>query len=400
VSKRLASCLGTILAFAAAISIPSAALAADGELWEVTSQMNIPGMPAGMAGMGQAPQRVCNSKNPREDATRRPDMKDCKVTDLKETGPRVQMTMTCPQGKMVIDQTYNAARTEYKSTMKMTSKDGDMVINSTGRKLGTCDVQQARKEGEDKAAKMKSQGDAQIAAMNRQQAAQQKQQVASLTKSCTEAATSMDAAKFPSCYNPVDPLTKSAMCTDKQSFNSIVPPEAKTACDAKKTEFCQKLQTEAGFTLAASADRRSRGNGAEVCGLQKEKLQATLCGGALKNQSLDFLSRRCPAEVKQAGASLCPKAVQTEAYHYVARHCPADSKALFAKNCAGRDYTSMQDKKTRNMCTALARLDDDDGGSRPAPKAAAAEAKKPTATEQVQQGFGKGLDKLKGLFGR
>ena len=90
--------------------------------------------------------------------------------------------------------------------------------------------------------------------------------------------------------------------------------------------------------------------------------------------------------------------MQTAAWHYVARHCPADQKALFAKNCAGREYTSLQDRKMRNMCTSLARLDDsgEDRGTAGAEPA----AKKATATEQVKQGVGKGLDKLRGLFGR
>ncbi len=368
-----------IAASALGLLLPFACIAADdGELWEVTSKMNIPGMPAGMAGMGQAPQRVCNSKNPREDATRRPDTKDCKVTDFKETGTRVQITMTCPDGRMVIDQTYNAARTEYKSTMKMTSKDGDMVINASGRKLGTCDVAQTNKAREDKSKKMIAQGDAQMASVNRQMAENQRKQAAGVTKSCTEAATDMNAAKFPLCYSAAHAKTLS--CADKQVFDAMVPPEAKAVCDAKKGEYCQKLQTEAGYMLAARATSQGVEGGSALCGLQPAKLTATLCAHALK----------------------------TEVYNFLGRHCPAEAKPLFAKHCAGRDYTNLQDRKARNMCTSLARLDDEDDedGERPAsssgsaPKAAAAEAKKPTATEQVQQGFGKGLDKLKGLFGR
>jgi hypothetical protein len=74
-----------LAALALGIFLPLAAHAADdGELWEVTTQMNIPGMPAGMAGMG-GPQRVCTGKDPKEDATRRPDMQKCKVVDMKQT---------------------------------------------------------------------------------------------------------------------------------------------------------------------------------------------------------------------------------------------------------------------------------------------------------------------------
>jgi hypothetical protein len=370
-ARLAASVIGLLLPF-------SILAADDGELWEVTSKMNIPGMPAGMAGMAQAPQRVCNSKNAREDATRRPDTKDCKVTDLKETGPRVQMTMTCPQGKMVIDQTYNAARTEYKSTMKMTSKDGDMVINSTGRKLGTCDVQQAKKARDDKSAKIKSDMDVQIAAGKRQMAQSKQETIDRTKKSCTKAVDEMNFSDLagPLCYGDRDTLRSAPHCSanaDPTAREMINPAESKAFCETKRTEYCKKLQTEAGYARAARANRQGVEGGAGLCGLQRQKLTSTLCASGLKSENYPFLGRFCPAE----------------------------AKPLFAKHCAGRDYTSLQDKKMRNMCTTLARVDskDEDGEDRGTASAAPA-AKKPTATEQVQQGFGKGLDKLKGLFGR
>jgi hypothetical protein len=49
-----------------------------GELWEITSQMNIPGMPAGM---GAQTQRVCQGDDPERRAKEDKNQKDCKVTD-------------------------------------------------------------------------------------------------------------------------------------------------------------------------------------------------------------------------------------------------------------------------------------------------------------------------------
>jgi len=361
--------------------LPFACIAADdGELWEVTTQMNIPGMPAGMAGMGGGAQRVCTGKDPKEDATRRPDMQKCKVVDSKQTATRFTVTMSCPDGQAVIDQTYNAARTEYKGTMTMKSKDGDMVMNMSGRKVGTCDVQQARKAREDKAAKMKGEAEAAAAAGAKMQADQMKSMTAQVTKACDEATANMDARRFPK----------------EQMAATGMPKEAVAACDARRKELCTNFQTEAGFSRASTHQGNLKAAG-ELCAVQPDKLKASLCGNALKNESLNFLSRQCPAEVKQAGSKFCPKGVQTEAWHYVAKQCPADSKMLFAKNCAGRQYTALKDAKMRNMCTALA-LPEGEGEDRPAP--AQAEAKKPTTAQQLEQGFGKGLDKLKGLFGR
>jgi hypothetical protein len=96
------------------------------------------------AGMGAMKQQVCQDKDPRKQGPQGPDMENCKVTDVKESGTRITVTMTCPRGKAVIDRTYNAARTEYKGTMKMASRDGEMTMDMSGRKIGTCDARKAR----------------------------------------------------------------------------------------------------------------------------------------------------------------------------------------------------------------------------------------------------------------
>lgn len=441
-----------IAAFAMGVLLPLSCFAADdGELWEITTQMNIPGMPAGMAGMGQAPQRVCTGKDPKEDATRRPDMQKCKVVDMKQTATRLTLTMNCPEGQAVIDQTYNAARTEYKGTMTMKSRDGDMVMNTSGRKVGSCDVQQARKARDDKMAKMKAQGDAQMAAVNRQQADARKQSTAEASKACTEAASGMDMSKFPLCYQAEG--AKNAACTDKQAREFILPKEAQAVCDAKKAEFCQKLQTEAGFDRVAkghrsgSDDEEQKARPAELvkgasrfCGLAPEKVVSGACSRAVKAESdpflkaycpaelkpylaakcarsvkeerLEYIGTSCPAEGKQLGASMCPKALKTEAYTYVGAYCPAEARALFKNECAGRDFTALagKDPKRSRMCSAIAQGMQSPEERKSAERAeqrrsqaatqAPAEAKKASTTERVQQGFGKGLDKLKGLFGR
>ena len=68
------------------VALPLAAMAQNtGELWEITSQMNIPGMPAGMGGQTQ---RVCQGDDPERRAESEKDQKDCKVTDKKQTATR------------------------------------------------------------------------------------------------------------------------------------------------------------------------------------------------------------------------------------------------------------------------------------------------------------------------
>jgi hypothetical protein len=113
----------------------SASAAETGELWEVSTVMNVPGMPAGM---GSQKSQACREKG----APAGPPRGDCKVSNLKRSGLTESMTVSCPrQDTMQVEMTYNAARTEYKGTMK----GGDMVINTSGRKIGSCDPQVAKR---------------------------------------------------------------------------------------------------------------------------------------------------------------------------------------------------------------------------------------------------------------
>ncbi|HEX5477883.1 MAG TPA: DUF3617 family protein, partial [Burkholderiales bacterium] len=178
------------LAFAA-FGAPQRSFAAqDGELWEVTSQMNVPGMPAGA--MGSRTAKVCRGSDPRQDAARQSDTKDCKVEKLEQNATHLTMTLSCPQGRMTVDQTYNAARTSYKGTMRMASKEGEMVMNTAGRKVGSCDAQQARREREERVATMKSDA----ARYQAQAAAQRKQGEESQVQACQKALDAMDIRQF------------------------------------------------------------------------------------------------------------------------------------------------------------------------------------------------------------
>ena len=103
----------TILALLGALLLPLpfavAHAANDGELWEVTTHMNIPGMPAGMGGQKQ---QVCTEKGDNKKVMQGKKNEKCKVTDLKESGNKVTMTMQCPEGTAFMEWNYNSARTE------------------------------------------------------------------------------------------------------------------------------------------------------------------------------------------------------------------------------------------------------------------------------------------------
>ena len=329
------------------VALPLAAAAQDtGELWEITSQMNIPGMPAGMGGQTQ---RVCQGDDPARRAANDKDQKDCKVTDKKQTATRLQVTMACKQGTMTIDQQYNAARTEFKGSMKMNTKDGDFTINTTGRKVGACNVQQAAKERDEKTAAMKKQGELAMA----QGAAAQKQYADTLIKQCTTAVDNMNWAGlgvYGQCYRKTD----DAKCKSEMQTSNQINPEIAKSCNARAAEFCKRYQTQEGF-LKAKADE----NAAQLCGVTT-------------------------ASVK---AAQCPKAAQGGSLAFLGAYCPVEAKPVAQEHCTGRDYTSKMGGKYARFCESYLAHN-------------SLEKPPATATDQVKQGVSKGLDKLKGLFGR
>ena len=338
------------LAVACAAALPLGALAqGSGELWEITSQMNMPGMPAGM---GAQTQRVCQGDDPERRAkAEKKGQEECKVTDKKQTATRLQVTMTCKQGTMTIDQQYNAARTEFKGSMKMNTKDGDFTINTTGRKVGACDVQQANRERDQQVAAMQKQAAAASAAG----AAASKQYVDGQIKQCATALDRMQWREFgmhAQCYKKSDANCKTSLdASDKMS------PEINKSCNARMAEFCKRFQTQDGF-LKARADESA----AQACGVS----------------------------VASVKAAQCPKAAQSGSLEFLGAYCPVEAKPIAQEHCAGRDYTSKMGGKYAKFCESyLANADFEKPRAQPA-----------TATDQVKQGVSKGMEKLRGLFGR
>jgi hypothetical protein len=320
-----------------------AAAADTGALWEITSQMNMPGMPAGM---GARTNRVCQGDDPERQQGK--ERSDCKVTDKKTTATRTQLTLVCKDGAtMTIDQTYNAARTEFKGVMTMKSSKGDVTINSTGRKVGTCDAVAERKARDEKVDAMKKQAAAGAAAG----AAAQKQSADNQVKQCAAALDGMQYHGFGihgQCYNnKADKTCASVMDSMAKSY-----PEVAKTCRANVGEFCKRFQTQEGF-LKVKGDE----NAAKMCGVSTASIKAAQCPRAAKSESLAFL-----------GA-----------------YCPAEAKPIAEVQCTGRDYTSKMGGKYAAFCQHyLANADFQKNESK---------------TDQVKQGVSKGIDKIKGMFG-
>ena len=346
------------IALAGAMSISLAAFAAGtDDLWEVTTQMNMPGMPPGMGGNTS---QQCYEKDMRKNVTKSKNAQECTVTDYKESGNKLTITMSCKNNRSaVMEYVFNSGRTEYKGTMRMKDGGRDMVMNMSGRKIGTCDAQQAKSEREGQIAAMKAQ-----ASSAQAQADQAKKQGSDAQiAECSKAVDTMDMGKlgmYGRCYRKSDDTCNSMM----NSYGKMYP-EVQSACTAKAAEFCKHYQTQDGFAKAGGNPKA-----AEMCGLSADKVKASLCPGAAKTESLDF----------------------------VGRYCPNEAKPLAKKYCTGRDYTSRDGGKYAALCSSYA-LESTEAPQRPASSGQTPGQKSP-ASSAVQQGVDQGVNKLKGLFGR
>jgi hypothetical protein len=144
---RLHFATAALLVLASSISAqivdaPRAAAADEkGDLWEVTSQMSMEGMPMGMPAQTS---RVCAPKDWKEPPAGRDERHECKNSDFKAEGPKVTWKVACTgampmtgEGEITRDGT-----DAYAGTIKFTSSEAKMITKLNGRRVGECDTPQ------------------------------------------------------------------------------------------------------------------------------------------------------------------------------------------------------------------------------------------------------------------
>jgi hypothetical protein len=301
-----------------------AAAAEKGTWWEMTTEMEMVGMPFAMPATTF---KVCQ---PDGDWSRPPEGKqdqNCTVRDVKRTGNSMKWKVTCTgeepmegEGEMTRTADTLSGRT------RITSRQGEMNMKMKGKRVGgACDPEALRKETEAKVEQYKAQGQQLQAQADANQARQ-----------CDDAIREMQVAAIAGSYT---------LCKDP----------------AKKAAFCARARTEEGFgklMVQAEMEKASAGAvpgpkaAAKACQLDLAAVQQELCAGAAKRESLGFLGAWCPAE----------------------------AKVIARRECAGRGYTAMQGSKYRDFCGRFAG-EQLDAEAKPAPEKKK-EKKEDDATEQ------------------
>jgi hypothetical protein len=126
--------LGFVVALVAVA--PALAQGAD-DLWEISSKMEMPGMPMSMPAQMI---KVCAAKSAKDDEFI-PKQGDCKVVDSKRTGNKLAYKMTCstPEPSTVEGEThFGSGAYDGKMRMTMTSSNHSMQMTYSGKRIGSC----------------------------------------------------------------------------------------------------------------------------------------------------------------------------------------------------------------------------------------------------------------------
>jgi hypothetical protein len=290
--KRFLCSLSLVALAASAVCAAGTALAATGDMWEVTSQMTMEGMPPGM-GMPAQTRRVCSAKEWTKPPVSQDD-RSCETTDFKSSPTKSSWKMKCEgmTGEGEINRTSPDA---YTGWIKMTASEGMMTLNLTGKKVGECDAVEAKKERE-----------ATVARVQAQVAAGEKLAADTKHQTCMAPAESLNLKMF--------------------NYQTIACTEP-----SYKVAFCDKLRTYEGFKLVCERVRSDPENGlapvARFCSADPTAMKKVACPQALKNEDLDVLGQCCPVQ----------------------------AQAIAAEHCAGRAYTSMMGDKYQGFCATFAK---------------------------------------------
>lgn len=266
-----------LIALAVLLSPLAAVAEGSDEQWEVTTKMEMQGMPMAMPGLTNT---VCLPKNRKSDEELVPKDKnsDCKMSDVKQSGNKMTYRMTCTgkhpmSGDGEIEHSGDSYRGRMHVVGDMEGQQVDMTQSFSGKRIGTCTYEDQGKKA----------------------LAMQEKMTADM------------------CKQSIDKLEWRVFSNDptwSQQF-AVCKPYKKDFC-ARVTKVANDLHAVQGFK-DFTADHRDWKDLLATCDIASDKVLV----------------------------DVCKKASDTQQWDVVAEHCPAEAKALAAEHCAGRDYTAM-----------------------------------------------------------
>jgi len=126
--------LGSALVLAA-----ETAPAQTGDMWEVTSQMSMEGMPMAMPAQTS---KVCSPKEWKEPPAPADQQHKCQNSDFKSTGSTSTWKVTCagPPAMTGEGEITRDGANAYSGSIKFASSQGTMKIKLGGKRVGPCEL--------------------------------------------------------------------------------------------------------------------------------------------------------------------------------------------------------------------------------------------------------------------
>jgi uncharacterized protein DUF3617 len=320
---------GSCLALAA--SKPAAVAHGTGDLWEVTSQLSMEGMPVKMPSQKQS---VCAPKEWKEPPGAQNPQQECQISDMKTVGSKTTWKMQCSSptatGEGEINRT---SPTAYTGNIKMTSADGTINIKLSGERVADCNyvetdpqaIEAASKKLDADLAKMQAEG------CNGMAKALYLELIKSETAGCNDAAT-----RELFCKTVASPEGTQALFERGNTMPGAGLKDCLDFCAGTgktKETFCAQFHTTSGYDLLVSS---GTGPGSS------QATAAAFCG--LSAQDLD-----------SEKAKLCKTAASgTSELTFVGKYCPDQAKQIAEKECAGRNFTSMGGSPYAGFCQSYA----------------------------------------------
>lgn len=344
----------------------SVAFSEPGERWEVTSKMDMEGMPFAMPAQTR---EVCIPKGKQSDPNyTRGKENNCKMTDVKQSGNTVRFKGVCVQDGKNMEMSGETTHdgNSFKTSMKMRgeARGGEsmnVALTSTGKKLGgSCDTSE-----QDKAMK------AYAGKANAQAAAAQAQGKAAIAQVCDVS------SKKP----------------QELIMNNTPFVGAKPMCAGKKAAYCKAVNNAVStdydaFTMLQNHEQQIRDytksgtagivSTVQACGLNMRNIIKSQCKVHAKKGPQDFLDNNCPAEAK-AFRELMRKQAE----------------------CEGRAFTGVTYKEDMRKCMGgemVERAGSSQAASAEKP-AEPASAESAATSEATSEAVKQGTKALKGLFG-
>jgi len=288
-SKQRTTILAT-LTFLSSVLCPPV-YAAPGEYWEVTTKMEMPGMPFAMPATTQ---KTCIPKGKENDPGATSGDKDCQMTDVKTVGNKTSWKARCDHnGEVMIGSGEQSTSADgYEGKMQLAGKSGgqDMNMNMafSGKRLGgSCDSEEMVK-------KMQSQ-----------------------TCDSSHLKTTSDW------------IASAGMYLSKES-----------PCPGKKEELCSRVRKDAPidaevYSALVQSNTHSNTNIAQDCGIDMAATTTAICK-TLNSKNIQKLSPYCPTEAKAHREDERRKACEGRSY-------TASSRAEDFKKCmSGNDMSDSQ----------------------------------------------------------